>query len=110
MGDRRMRCRSLAREIPELYWGRIMPGGRPPAFNPFTCPNCGAFYQVVKAEAGPETDTREITCRACGGPLTGRDGKFVLKYFLLRKRPRVSAPSLTRRKPQPALLSWGLSG
>jgi len=65
--------------------GRIMPGGRPPAFNPFTCPNCGAFYQVVKAEAGPETDTREITCRACGGPLTGRDGKFVLKYFLLRK-------------------------
>jgi hypothetical protein len=39
MGDRRTRCRSLAREIPELYWGRIMPGGRPPAFNPFTCPS-----------------------------------------------------------------------
>ena len=62
-----------------------MPGGRPAAFNPFTCPNCGAFYQLVKAEAGPETDNREITCRACGGPLVGREGKFVLKYFLLRK-------------------------
>ena len=62
-----------------------MPGGRPAAFNPFTCPKCGAFYQVVKVEAGPETDNREITCRACGGPLEGREGKFVLKYFLLRK-------------------------
>ena len=62
-----------------------MPGGRLAAFNPFTCPNCGAFYQVVKAEAGPETDNREITCRACGAPLVGREGKFVLKYFLLRK-------------------------
>jgi predicted Zn finger-like uncharacterized protein len=62
-----------------------MPGGRPAAFNPFICPNCGAFYQVVKVEAGPETDNREIKCRACGGPLVGREGKFVLKYFLLRK-------------------------
>jgi hypothetical protein len=65
-----------------------MPGGRPPAFNPFTCPNCDAFYQVVKVEAGPETDNREITCRACGGPLVAREGKFVLKYFLLRKATR----------------------
>jgi hypothetical protein len=65
-----------------------MPGGRPAAFNPFTCPNCGAFYQVVKTEAGPETDNREITCRVCGGPLTGREGNFVLKYFLLRKAIR----------------------
>ena len=71
-----------------------MPGGRPPAFNQFTRPNCGAFYQVVKAEAGPETDNREINCRACGDPLAGREGKFVLKYFLLRKaaRPRRAEP------------------
>ena len=67
--------------------GHIM-GGRPPAFNPFTCPNCNALYQIVKVEAGPETDNREITCRACGGPLAGREGKFVLKYFLLRKATR----------------------
>ena len=51
----------------------------------FTCPNCNAFYQVIKAEAGPETDNREIVCRTCGGPLVGREGKFVLKYFLLSK-------------------------
>ncbi len=65
-----------------------MLGGRPPASDPFTCPNCAAFYQVVKAEAGPETDNREINCRACGSPLAGREGKFVLKYFLLRKAAR----------------------
>ncbi len=65
-----------------------MPGGRQPSFNSFTCPNCGAYYQVVKVEAGPETDNREINCRACGAPLAGREGKLVLKYFLLRKTAR----------------------
>ena len=54
----------------------------------FTCPNCQALYQVVKVEAGPETDNRELTCRVCGGPLAGREGKFVLKYFLLREATR----------------------
>ena len=44
-----------------------------------------ALYQVVKVEAGPETKDHEITCRVCGGPLAGREGKLVLKYFLLRK-------------------------
>lgn len=48
------------------------------------CPNCNAMYQVVKTEAGPETDNRQITCRACGAPLVGREGKSILKYFLLR--------------------------
>ena len=50
----------------------------------FQCLNCGALYQVIQCEAGPETDDRQITCRACGAPLVGRDGQFVLKYFLLR--------------------------
>jgi hypothetical protein len=71
-----------------------MAGGRPAAFNRFTCPNCNAFYQVVKVEAGPETTDREIACRVCGVPLAGREGKFVLKYFLLReatRRKRVGA-------------------
>ena len=49
---------------------------------PFKCPNCGAFYRVVKTDAGPETVDRQIKCRACGAPLNGRDGQFVLKYFL----------------------------
>ena len=60
----------------------------PPAFNSFTCPNCQALYQVVRVEAGPETNNREITCSVCDAPLLGRKGKFVLKYFLLRKAIR----------------------
>ena len=51
----------------------------------FKCPNCEATYHVIKAEAGPESANREITCRACGGQLPGREGDFVMKYFLLRK-------------------------
>jgi hypothetical protein len=55
---------------------RNMAGGR---FNTFTCPNCQALYEIVKVEAGPETEKREIICRACGGSLTAREGEFVLK-------------------------------
>ena len=54
----------------------------------FKCPHCDALYQVVKAEAGPETIDGDIACRVCGGPLAARDGEFVLKYFLLRKASR----------------------
>ena len=54
----------------------------------FRCPNCDATYHVVKAEVGPESTNREITCRTCGGPLPGRDGNFVIKYFPLRKAGR----------------------
>jgi hypothetical protein len=64
-------------------WGRIMAGR--PKFPMFTCPNCKALYQVVKVEAGLETEDREITCRVCGGPFLGREGKFVLKVFPLEK-------------------------
>jgi predicted RNA-binding Zn-ribbon protein involved in translation (DUF1610 family) len=56
-------------------------------FNTFTCPNCGAPYQIIKVEAGPESDSREIVCLVCGGPLAAREGEFVLKYFL-RKAAR----------------------
>jgi len=52
----------------------------------FNCRNCDAVYRVVRVEAGPETMDREITCRSCDGPLQGREGRFVLKYFLV-KRP-----------------------
>lgn len=58
------------------------------AFLFFRCPNCEAQYHVLKVKAGPETKDHEITCRACGGPLSPREGKFVLKYFLLDKRRR----------------------
>ncbi len=49
-----------------------------------SCPHCKALYQVVKAEAGRESDDSVVRCRACGGPLVGRDGRYVLKYFHLR--------------------------
>ena len=55
----------------------------------FKCPHCDALYQVVKAEAGPETSIDgEIPCRICDKPLAARDGEFILKYFLLRKAAR----------------------
>jgi hypothetical protein len=63
----------------------------------FTCPNCGALYQLVRAEGGPEAVQDEPTCGSCGSPFPARAGKFVLKYFMLRhaartetwKRPRL---------------------
>jgi hypothetical protein len=54
-------------------------------FNPFTCPSCGAFYQVVRIEVKPKTADRQISCEVCNKPLTGREGNFVLMYFFLRK-------------------------
>jgi hypothetical protein len=51
----------------------------------FRCPSCNALYQVVKAEAGPETVALEIACSVCSGPVVAREGQFIIKYFLLRK-------------------------
>jgi hypothetical protein len=65
-----------------------MAGGRSPSFNSFTCPNCQALYSLVKVEAGPETNDRELACRVCDAPLPAREGRFVLKYFLLRNGGR----------------------
>jgi hypothetical protein len=72
-------------------WGRML--SRPPAFNPFACPNCDAYYQVVKVEADPETNDRELACRSCGGR-----GKFVLKYFLLRNGAGLEKSTGARRR------------
>jgi hypothetical protein len=52
-------------------------------FDLFKCPTCKALYQVVKVEAEPETT--DWACQVCGGPLAGREGKFVPKYFFLRE-------------------------
>jgi len=56
----------------------------------FICPRCTMRYHVVQVEAGP-TDV-EINCLACDQPLRSRDGRFILKYFLL-DGPRRKAPS-----------------
>jgi hypothetical protein len=55
----------------------------------FNCSNCTAKYEVVRVEAPPvPTTNREITCLCCGGPLHGREEKFVLKYFLVERPKR----------------------
>jgi len=43
----------------------------------------------VQAPQGPITD-REITCLSCGAPLHGREGPFILKYFLVERAKRRS--------------------
>ncbi len=45
------------------------------------CPHCNTEYKVVYVEAIPANGDGKITCLSCGGPLTGRDGRFILKYF-----------------------------
>ena len=54
----------------------------------FNCPNCDARYEVVRIEETPRPTDREVTCLSCGGPLHGREGKFVLKYFLTDRAKR----------------------
>jgi hypothetical protein len=55
----------------------------------FDCYNCEATYKVVRVEAPPEPTTNcEIFCIRCGGPLHGREGNFILKYFLVGRRRR----------------------
>jgi hypothetical protein len=50
----------------------------------FNCPNCDALYHLIETEAGPETVDLELTCVACGAPLSfpAREGPVVFKYFL----------------------------
>ena len=72
---------------------------------PFNCPNCGARYEVVRIEEPPRPTAREVTCLSCGGPLHGREGRFLLKYFLTNRPKRrpyragVAQASQKRRKP-----------
>jgi hypothetical protein len=61
----------------------------------FKCPNCTTRYQVVQVEADPSTDV-EINCLVCDQPLRSRDGRFILKYFLL-DGPRRKAPSRAKK-------------
>jgi hypothetical protein len=54
----------------------------------FDCPNCAAKYKIVRVEAPSELAADcEIRCVCCGASLRGREGGFLLKYFLV-ERPR----------------------
>ena len=66
----------------------------------FDCPNCAAEYKLVRAEAGPPPD-HQIECRRCGAPLQGREGKFILKYFLVgRGRTQAKAARAGKGPPR----------
>ena len=58
-----------------------------PQPDPAKCAN-GAAYKVVKVES--PSPPAEITCKACGARLEAREGKYLLKYFLVEKPPRES--------------------
>ena len=62
---------------------------------PFACPNCGAQYEIVRVEKDTVVAGEQVTCRRCGGPLSGRDGRFILKYFLVDHRGAL--PKVRRR-------------
>ena len=53
----------------------------------FKCPNCSSQYKLVRVEAEPDPSQGRIECHYCGAPLNGREGRFILKYFLI-DRPR----------------------
>jgi hypothetical protein len=60
---------------------------------PFHCPTCNGLYKLVRAEADSHSLNGTIECYCCGGPLVGREGQFVLKYFVAdqpRKRAKAS--------------------
>ena len=83
------------------------------SFNPFTCPNCGAYYQVVKVEAGPETtDNREFrakTRREARSPLRPapmrgkchRLSAFAPIYYAARRPLKRPLPCTTKATPRP---------
>ena len=68
---------------------KALRGARPHGWQKHTrfalvhCPHCKALYQVVKVEA-PEAEDQQISCRSCHKILTGREWRYVIKYFHLR--------------------------
>ena len=62
----------------------------------FNCPTCNGRYKLVRAEADSESSNGQIECRYCGGPLPGREGPFVLKYFVADIPRQQARPSRAR--------------
>jgi transcription elongation factor Elf1 len=57
----------------------------------FHCPHCGVAYKIVRVEADAAAAADDkVHCRNCDGELDGRDGAFILKYFLVgpSRKPR----------------------
>ena len=56
----------------------------------FACPRCGAGYKIVRMKDDSGRTYPPIGCRVCHGPLTATDDGTILKYFLIRRPPKVS--------------------
>jgi hypothetical protein len=100
-----MKCPSPATSTASTFSGSIIARGTARIKR-----DCKALYQVVKAEAAPETSDRAQACRACGASFPSREGVFVLTYFLLRHagrirtRTRQDGSFITRKtNPRPRL-------
>jgi hypothetical protein len=64
----------------------------------FNCSNCNGLYHIVKVEASPVMNEDQLTCLNCGGPLNGREGRFILKYFFIDRRSgKTETPARLRR-------------
>jgi transcription elongation factor Elf1 len=63
----------------------------------FYCPTCETPYKVVRIEAAPTANDKQLLCLSCGAPLHNREGKYALKYF---KTDGSSAARLNGRRPK----------
>jgi hypothetical protein len=77
-------CDIIARPGSRMGGSRM---GRESYAELFNCPSCNSQYKLVRAEADHTGSYGQIECYHCGGPLKGREGQFILKYFLV-DRPR----------------------
>jgi hypothetical protein len=85
------RCRALSRSFSMRRAAALRytvvaltpPYAMPTDAKPFTCPTCGAEYKVVRVEAKTMVPEGRLTCTKCGGPLHAREGRHILKYFLV---------------------------
>ena len=55
------------------------------------------YLEIVRVEEPPRPTDREVTCLSCGGPLHGREGRFLLKYFLTIVRNNAPIGLLSRK-------------
>ena len=60
---------------------------------PFYCPACKAKYELVRTEFPAGGDDPQIVCIGCGALLPGREGAFILKYFLVERPVAVARQS-----------------
>ena len=60
---------------------------------PFYCPECKAKYELVRMEFPADGADPKILCIGCGTLLPGREGAFILKYFLVERPCAVALQS-----------------